>query len=102
MHSKSVSFAVVSTILVGGSAVVAHPPSTYGIQARDGKPSFPFDKDTISSCTFWYDNDGSMTCEDVISVFGVSMDNFVRWVRGPYASPTLGINGLTCSNRILL
>lgn len=55
-------------------------PVASTLQARDAKPGFPYDENTTSYCSFWYDNDGSMSFQDVISVFGVPLDKFLRWV----------------------
>ncbi|KAK4064922.1 hypothetical protein Purlil1_14084 [Purpureocillium lilacinum] len=54
-------------------------PVASTLQARDAKPGFPYDENTTSYCSFWYDNDGSMSFQDVISVFGVPLDKFLRW-----------------------
>lgn len=50
------------------------------LQARDAKPKFSYDKGTSPYCSFWYDNDGSLSCTETLSLFIVSIDNFVRWV----------------------
>lgn len=52
-----------------------------GIQPRDGStPHFPYDENTTSRCSFWLDNDGSFSCEDTLSLYGISLESFMRWV----------------------
>ncbi|KAK8146894.1 hypothetical protein G3M48_002469 [Beauveria asiatica] len=68
-----------AAILLSSAGVVAHPPRGQTVEARDGVPGLPFHTGTTPYCSFWYDNDGSMTCEDVIIAFGLSMDQFGKW-----------------------
>lgn len=48
---------------------------------RDETPNFPYDPDTTSYCTWWWDNDGSISCNDIPAVWGVTLEDFLRWVR---------------------
>lgn len=47
---------------------------------RDEKPNFPYDPNTTSYCTWWWDNDGSISCKDMPAAWGITMEDFLRWV----------------------
>ncbi|KAH8899149.1 hypothetical protein GQ53DRAFT_817343 [Thozetella sp. PMI_491] len=42
-------------------------------------PDYPFDPDTTKYCAWWIDGDGVMSCNDVEELFGVSLQDFLRW-----------------------
>ncbi|KAH7122762.1 hypothetical protein B0J11DRAFT_464848 [Dendryphion nanum] len=46
---------------------------------RDEKPGFPTDPNTVRSCTWWYDNDGSIPCNDMPAAWAISLETFRRW-----------------------
>lgn len=48
---------------------------------RDETPHYLHDSATTKYCTWWWDNDGSVACKDMPSAWGISMDDFLRWVR---------------------
>lgn len=51
------------------------------INSRGADPQFDYDPSTTPWCTWWYDNeDGSVKCEDVPSVWGITMKQFQEWV----------------------
>jgi len=57
-----------------------------GVYRRDGvTPGMPFDQNTTKLCSFWLDNDGFAACSDVPSMFGISMEDFLRWVGKPFS-----------------
>ncbi|KAK3352184.1 hypothetical protein B0T25DRAFT_500051 [Lasiosphaeria hispida] len=45
----------------------------------NGIPIFPYAPDTTRFCAWWLDNDGLWTCDDVQTMFGLSMTDFQRW-----------------------
>ncbi|KAH7028794.1 uncharacterized protein B0I36DRAFT_363419 [Microdochium trichocladiopsis] len=47
-----------------------------GLGTRDLKPNFPYDPATISPCTWWEDNDGSLSCKETADIWGLSIDDF--------------------------
>lgn len=48
---------------------------------KDATPNLPSDPNTISTCTWWWDNvDGSIACEDMPAQWGISMEDFLLWV----------------------
>ncbi|KAL4860890.1 hypothetical protein BDV12DRAFT_204586 [Aspergillus spectabilis] len=47
---------------------------------RDKVPSFPYDPDTTSHCTWWWDNDGSIPCEEMP----------ITWEKNPSVTETCG------------
>jgi hypothetical protein len=57
---------------------------------RDETPSMPYDPDTTSYCTWWWDNDGSIACNDIPSAWGITLADFRRWVSSstPHATNT--------------
>lgn len=46
----------------------------------DSDPALPHADDTTPYCSWWLDNYGSEVCEDVPDWWGISMDDFLRWV----------------------
>ena len=55
-----------------------------GVSATVGwrpEPAFPFDTATTKDCTWWYDSDGSQSCAEVVSEWGISTKGFYSWVR---------------------
>ncbi|KAL4920060.1 hypothetical protein BDW62DRAFT_199150 [Aspergillus aurantiobrunneus] len=67
----------VSASLSGALAAVAGKAK----YRRDETPNFPSDPDTTSYCTWWWDNDGSIPCSDMPAVWGITLEDFLRWVR---------------------
>lgn len=55
--------------------------STGEMHVMDESPNFPSDPNTISTCTWWWDNDGSISCKNMPAEWGISMANFLAWVR---------------------
>ncbi|KAL1954011.1 hypothetical protein VTO42DRAFT_1832 [Malbranchea cinnamomea] len=46
----------------------------YGIS-----PNLPFDPNTTEYCTYWYDNNGGLTCEQVVMNNFITLEDFIRW-----------------------
>ncbi|KAF2004067.1 carbohydrate-binding module family 50 protein [Amniculicola lignicola CBS 123094] len=46
---------------------------------RDETPGLPFDPNTSKYCTWWYDNDGSVSCSGMPGAWGMSLADFLRW-----------------------
>ncbi|KAL4869532.1 hypothetical protein BDV12DRAFT_196162 [Aspergillus spectabilis] len=51
---------------------------------RDEIPSFPYDPDTTPYCTWWWDNDGSIPCEDMPATWGISLNPSVSETCGNF------------------
>lgn len=50
--------------------------------ARAETPQFPFDPNTSKYCSYWLDNSASgLQCTQVPAQWGISMADFLRWVR---------------------
>ncbi|KAJ6118863.1 hypothetical protein N7471_013483 [Penicillium samsonianum] len=48
--------------------------------AKDATPGSPSDPNTISTCTWWWDNvDGAIACADMPFEWGISMEDFLLW-----------------------
>ena len=58
-------------------SVLAAPPV---MKIRDAVPHYPSYPDTTSYCSWWWDNDGSISCEEMPDAWGFTWDDFVRWV----------------------
>ncbi|KAH7037266.1 uncharacterized protein B0I36DRAFT_380504 [Microdochium trichocladiopsis] len=70
---------------VGLLVAVAAPGALAHVSKRQ---SYPYDPNTTPYCTWWYDVYPGDTCRDVISAWGVSMADFVRW--NPSLTSTCG------------
>lgn len=44
------------------------------------KPTMSYDPRTASPCTEWYNNDGTVDCETVVSQTMTDMVSFLEWV----------------------
>ena len=71
-------------LLVFGVAGVAAQAGAAGSEFRreagNAIPKYPYDANTTRRCTWWYDSDGSLGCEDLDTVYGVSLVDFLQWV----------------------
>jgi hypothetical protein len=47
----------------------------------DEKPVFSTDSNTTKYCSWWYDSDGSRNCSDMSKDWGITLADFIRWVR---------------------
>jgi hypothetical protein len=55
------------------------------IAARGVEPLYSKDPSTTQYCTWYHDNaDDSVACTDVPSAYGISQENWLRWVRKLY------------------
>ncbi len=51
------------------------------VLADGTQPAFKTDPNTTKYCSFWFDSDGTATCQDVVDNYvSSSMVNFLRWV----------------------
>jgi len=46
---------------------------------QNGIPKFSYAPDTVKSCVWWLDNDGTWTCPKIEEAFELSMTDFQRW-----------------------
>lgn len=77
-------FARAGLVALGLHGVLALPPRAVesgAMHIMDQTPNMPFDPNTIATCTWWWDNDGSISCKNMPAEWGISMDNFLAWVR---------------------
>jgi hypothetical protein len=58
-------------------------------------PNFPTAPDTIATCRWWWDNDGSIACKKMPAEWGISMANFLAWV-GTYTTCYLVVVNVLC------
>ncbi|KAL8351485.1 hypothetical protein RB598_006322 [Gaeumannomyces tritici] len=52
-------------------------PDTVSIMGDE--PKMPHDPATNPSCTWWYDNDGGLSCFDIMDIFGITGGQFAYW-----------------------
>ncbi|KAH7030631.1 uncharacterized protein B0I36DRAFT_348837 [Microdochium trichocladiopsis] len=75
------------TALLAARAVEAVPPQHPRATAAPSKdlslladqPNFPFDPSTSAKCTWWVDNDGWISCTEMLSEWGISLQDFRSW-----------------------
>lgn len=72
---------------------LASPVFGRAVRVRDVTPGMPAAPNTIASCTFWHDNDGSLKCADIPAFYVFPLENFLYWVR---ATASSGRNAVTC------
>lgn len=79
-----ISSTLVSTLLAFTSVAIAAPrgldADRSSLKLRDEKPLFAFDANTIKTCTWWYDNDGTIPCAAMPGEWGITLENFLKWV----------------------
>jgi hypothetical protein len=64
-----------------GKIVTCTPGAAAGnIEARATTPELPYDPNSTKYCTFWWDTEGSYTCQNIVDAWGLSMTDFIRWV----------------------
>ncbi|KAH6687771.1 hypothetical protein F5X68DRAFT_239179 [Plectosphaerella plurivora] len=80
-HSFSVSTLVAGLLLQ--SAIVA---------AFNPQPAFPYHPSTTDKCTWWFDSDGTWSCQDVEDYAWVNLGDFMRW--NPIVTPESCAAGL--------
>lgn len=59
-----------------GVAIRASRASKDGMHIMDDTPNLPFDPNTEPSCTWWWDNDGSIPCASMPAEWGISLADF--------------------------
>lgn len=72
-------------LLVATAAVTASSirPALLPRGKAKSVPAFPFDPDTAKYCVWWFDNEDTTppwTCEEIETLHGVSLQDFVYWV----------------------
>lgn len=70
-------------IVVAAWVATAHGASHDTIRPRapaGEKPKYPTDPNANKYCAFWIDVDGPWTCNSIKEIFGLSVEDFVRWV----------------------
>ena len=76
-----VTMAVRSMIFLAAASnlgsVLGAPPT---MEIKDASPNYPTYPDTSPYCSWWWDNDGSISCEEMPDAWGFTWDDFVRWV----------------------
>jgi hypothetical protein len=68
--------AILSAAVFAQSVIAARP-----LKVRGDKPQYFTDPATSKYCTWYHDNaDDSIACADVPALYGISKDEFLRWV----------------------
>lgn len=68
------------TIWYLSSGVNAISARLYHVSVRGLTPQFPYHPDTTEFCTWWWDNDGLIACEDMPDAWFIDREDFLRWV----------------------
>lgn len=58
--------------------------SPTGFSVQDARPKYPTDPNATPYCQWWWDNDGSVSCEEMLEYLEIPMVDFVRWVSFTY------------------
>ncbi|KAL0929844.1 LysM domain-containing protein [Colletotrichum truncatum] len=83
---------VCALTLLAARHAEAAPSNRYGLVERQGmgirdvKPQYPHDP--YAGCRWWWDNDGSIACEDMPAEWGVSLETLISW--NPSITPDCG------------
>ncbi|KAH6679949.1 LysM domain-containing protein [Plectosphaerella plurivora] len=77
---------VPSTLITGlvafASVTIAAPAlaaDKSSLKHRSENPLFPYDPNTIKTCSYWFDNDGTIPCANMPGEWGITMENFLKW-----------------------
>ena len=73
-----IALACVGTSLVTSTSIRILPKKSN--RARDTTPNLPFDPNTIKSCSYWWDTDGSFDCLEFLDFAAISLAELIRWV----------------------
>jgi hypothetical protein len=49
--------------------------------AANTTPKYQYDPNTSKYCVWWIDSDGAWTCQDLRSIYGVAVEDFLLWAR---------------------
>lgn len=77
---------LVGLAAIGLRGVVALPSTrvlsntTGEVHIMDESPKFPPAPNTIATCKWWWDNDGSIPCGHMPGEWGISIKDFLAWV----------------------
>jgi hypothetical protein len=80
--ARASGLAAALLMLAAEVAAIPRPQAneTAPMRLMDDSPNYPHDPNTVASCTWWWDNDGQIPCADMPFEWGISMENFLRWV----------------------
>ncbi|KAK4186788.1 hypothetical protein QBC35DRAFT_475109 [Podospora australis] len=84
MKYPTAPVSILSVLSVGATLSRAAPGANIQVgrsrhHVRDDVPIMPHDPNTNADCTWWWDNDGSFSCDELLDLFGVSREDFVFW-----------------------
>jgi LysM repeat protein len=57
-------------------------PQKQPVKLTGLSPKLPVHKDTSKYCSYWYDNDGSLACQDILEPFLITLEQLLRWNPG--------------------
>lgn len=81
MVSSVILAGLIALAPLASAAPRAHVDEKLHLRLRGDKPVFPPAPNTISTCSWWWDSDGSIPCAEMPAEWGISMENFLKWVR---------------------
>jgi hypothetical protein len=56
---------------------------TISLSRRGPTPNLPFDPNTPSSCSWWWDQNQATPCQDILDANFIALADFRRWVSRP-------------------
>lgn len=72
------------TLVLGGSQLIQAAVVPSHLDRRAGStPGLPHDDKTTESCTWWFDYNEVMACNDVLQGNQITIEQFKRWVSLP-------------------
>jgi hypothetical protein len=80
MKQSTIPVMALSVLCLGAIPGMAAPGKA-SLRARGEVPEMPYDPNTVAGCTWWYDNDGFMSCDELLGFMGIPLDSFISWVR---------------------
>lgn len=70
---------VTSSLVISSLALRA----AAGVVPLGAQPAYSYDPNTTKYCSWWWDNDGTTTCDARLDALGIPREDFFRWVSDP-------------------
>jgi hypothetical protein len=69
-----------NSLLLANFALTLFSSSLALQMKRDEQPLLPHDPNTTKYCTWWYETDGLVACNDMPATWDITLEAFRRWV----------------------
>ncbi|CAG7555730.1 unnamed protein product [Fusarium equiseti] len=57
-------------------------PQKQPVKLMGLSPKYPTHQDTSKYCSYWYDNDGAIPCQDILEAYMITLNQLLRWNPG--------------------